>query len=174
MVVLEKQNKKENTSIYKREEKRIKKALGNDVKVDHVGSTALPYMIGKNIIDILVGVKSDQEMDEFTDKLKKLGFFPGQKSTGYVYRFFASREEETKSGDVHIHLANVETDRYKDFLILKNYLINNKEERENYAKIKKDIIKNGHDIRNDYRNIKSKYVTDLLERARDYFNNKNN
>lgn len=169
MVELEKQNKKDNTNLYKKEEKRIKKALGDNIPIDHVGSTALPYMVGKNIIDILVGVKNEKEMDEFTNKLKELGFFPGKKSTGYTYRFFASREEETKSGDVHVHLADISSDRYKDFLILKKYLLNNKEERKNYAKIKKDIIKNGHDIRNDYRNIKSKYVTDLLERARNAY-----
>lgn len=125
-------------------------------------------MIGKNIIDILIGVKNEKEMDEFTDKLKEIGFFPGKKSIGYTYRFFASREEETKAGDIHIHLANIDSDRYKDFLILKNYLLNNKEERENYKKIKEEIIENGNDIRNDYRNIKSKYVTDLLIRAREY------
>ncbi len=169
MVVLEKQDFKENRNIYEKEEKRIKKALGDNIPIDHVGSTALPYMVGKNIIDILVGVENEKEMDEFTDKLEELGFFPGKKSTGYTYRFFASREEETKSGDVHIHLADISSDRYKDFLTLKKYLLENTEEREKYAKIKKDIIKNGHDIRNDYRDIKSKYVTDLLERARNAY-----
>ena len=172
MVVLEKQNKKKNTMIYKKEEKRIRKVLGDTIPINHVGSTVLPDMIGKNIIDILVGVKDDKEMDDFTDKLKTLGFHPGQKSTSYTYRFFASREEETKSGDVHVHLANISSDRYKDFLILKNYLLKNKEERDNYAKLKKEIIEKGHDIRNDYRSIKSKYVTDLLERARANHKNK--
>lgn len=167
MVVLENQNIKENKDIYQKEEKRIRKVLGDNILINHVGSTALPDMIGKNIIDILIGVKNEKEMDEFTNKLKELGFFPGKKSKGYIYRFLASREEETKAGDIHIHLANISSDRYKDFLILKEYLLNNKEERDNYANIKKDILNKGIDMREEYKNIKSKYVTDLLKRAKE-------
>ena len=123
-------------------------------------------MIGKNIIDILIGVKNEKEMEIYSNKLKELGFFPGQKRTGDIYRFFASTEEETKAGDVHVHLARIDTDRYKDFLILRDYLLNNEHERKAYANIKKQILKEGFDVREDYKTIKSKYVSELLERAR--------
>ena len=90
-----------------------------------------------------------------------------KKSNGNIYRFFDSKKKETKSGDIHIHLVKIDSDRYKDFLILKEYLLMNKEERKAYAKLKKEILKDGYNIREDYKNIKSKYVTDLLNRARE-------
>lgn len=167
MVTLERQNIKENTKRYNKEVKRIRNVIGKDYPINHVGSTALPYMIGKNIIDILIGVSNDNEMEDLTKKLKQLGFYPGKKSNGNIYRFFASTEKETKSGDIHIHLVKIDSDRYKDFLILKEYLLINKEERKAYAKLKKEILKDGYNIREDYKNIKSKYVTDLLNRARE-------
>ena len=102
-----------------------------------------------------------------TKKLKQIGFYSGKKSNVNIYRFFASTEKETKSGDIHIHLVKIDSDRYKDFLILKEYLLMNKEERKAYAKLKKEILKDGYNIREDYKNIKSKYVTDLLNRARE-------
>ena len=171
MVVLEQQNMKENVKIYNSEVRRIRKLIGKKVPIHHVGSTALPYMVGKNIIDILVGASDEKEMEELTIKLKKLGFFPGRKSTGSIYRFFASTEEETKSGDVHVHLVKMDSDRYRDFLILKEYLLKNKAERKAYAALKKEILKSGHDIREDYKSIKSKYVTELLQRARENVGN---
>ena len=45
-------------------------------------------MIGKNIIDILIGVSNDNEMEDLTKKLKQLGFYSGKKSNGNIYRFF--------------------------------------------------------------------------------------
>jgi len=170
MVELERQNKKENTRIYKRELRRLRKAMGNTVPIDHVGSTALPNMYGKNIIDILVGAKNENELEKLTLKIKELGFFPGSNSKGLVYRFFASTEAETKSGDVHIHLVIIDSDRYRDFLTLRNYLLMNKEERKNYSNLKKKLISDGFSVREDYKRIKSEYVTALLERARKSIN----
>jgi GrpB-like predicted nucleotidyltransferase (UPF0157 family) len=58
------------------------------------------------------------------------------------------------------------TERYREFLILRNYLLNNKEEAKNYSDMKKEILNNGFNDRKEYRRIKSKYVTELIERAK--------
>lgn len=170
MVVLKRQNKQENTKIYNGILKKLRDELGNKVLIDHVGSTAIPNMYGKNIIDILIGAKDENEIEELTTKIINLGYYPGRNSKGMIYRFFASTEEETKSGDVHIHLAIMDNDRYKDFLIIKQYLLNNKEEVKKYSDFKRKILKNGTFIREDYKSVKSEYVSALLDRARKYFN----
>ena len=167
MVELERQNKKENTKIYNNVCKSIKKVIGENIPINHVGSTAIPNMYGKNIIDILVGVKNESEMELFTQKIKELGYFLGKNSNGLIYRFFANKKEETKKGDVHIHLVLIDSDRYRDFLILKKYLLTNKDERKKYSDLKKELIKNGNSMREDYKRIKSEYVSELLNRARD-------
>ena len=166
MVELERQSKRINTRIYNKVFRSLRKVMGNDVPIDHVGSTAIPNMYGKNIIDILIGAKNEIELEDLTIKLKNLGYFPGRNSNGMVYRFFASTEEETKSGDIHIHLVIIDSNRYKDFLILKEYLLKNKFERDKYSNFKKDLIKNGYFVREDYKILKSEYVSALLERAR--------
>ncbi len=170
MVILEKQNKKVNDKLYKKILKKLRTVIEVNVPIDHVGSTVLPRMYGKNIIDILIGARTNEEMDALSNKIIELGYFPGSKRTGYIYRFFASTEEETKAGDIHIHLAKVDSDRYKDFLILKNYLLKNKKEKTDYSNFKKNILKTGHNVRDDYKLIKSEYVSKLLDRAReDYY-----
>lgn len=46
-----------NKQLYLKQEKALKETLGGNAKIDHVGSTAILNMVGKNIIDILVGTK---------------------------------------------------------------------------------------------------------------------
>ena len=170
MVELHRQNYNENKKIYNRIEIILKEKLGDNTPINHVGSTAIKNMWGKNIIDVLVGASSENEMEEFSKIIKDLGFFSGNNSSGMIYRFFANTKEETKSGDIHIHLAYINSDRYQDFLLLKNYLVQNSKETKDYSDFKRNLINNGNILREDYKNIKSKYVTDLIERAKDYYN----
>ena len=171
MINLERQNIKNNTKIYNTILKQLRSELGENIPINHVGSTAIPSMYGKNIIDILVGAHNEKELENLTIKLKNLGYYPGKNSTGMIYRFFASTEEETKAGDIHIHLVIIDSDRYRDFLILKNYLLKNKLETKNYSDFKKKLVDEGYILREDYKSIKSQYVSQLLERARNDLNN---
>ena len=77
IVTLEKQNLKENTNIFKRELKKLRKDLDINIPIDHVGSTTLPYMYGKNIIDILIGARNIEEMNYITSIIKKYNYYPG-------------------------------------------------------------------------------------------------
>ena len=140
MVELYRQNYRDNKRKYNKELNKLRVEIGKELPIEHVGSTALPNMYGKNIIDILIGVNNEDDMDKYSDILKKMGYFSGNHNFG-IYRFFASRKEETKMGDVHIHLVYVNTERYRDFIILKNYLLNNKTERKVYSDLKKKIVK---------------------------------
>ena len=165
IVTLEKQNLKENRKRFQTEAKNLRQDISSDIPINHVGSTTLPYMYGKNIIDILIGANNIEEMEYLTKIIKKHNYYAGSNQSN-EYRFFASRKEETKSGDYHIHLTLINSNKYKDFLILKEYLLKNKEERKAYSGYKKKILKSGVYERNDYKSIKSNYVTALLSRAR--------
>ena len=164
MVELKIQNYEENCKQYSKLKKLLTKLLGGDISISHVGSTAIPDMVGKNIIDILIGASNIESFEKYSLILKNNCYFEG-KNTTQIYKFFASTENETKSGDVHIHLVMKSTERYDEFLILKNYLLNNKQERDNYSNFKKEILAKTTD-RKEYRQIKSEYVSNLLKRAR--------
>lgn len=173
MVFLEKQNYDSNFKAYKKMEALIKNYIIFDVSINHVGSTAIPVIeYGKNIIDILIGVHSKTEFEEVAKILTQLKFFGSDNSKNEIYQFFASKTEETMAGDTHIHLAMIGTDRYNDFLIIKNYLLSNKEEAEAYSNLKLKLIADGIVDRQDYKKIKGEYVTSLLARAREEFKKK--
>lgn len=90
----------------------------------------------------------------------------------YINSFLRKRVK-LGSGDVHIHLVIMDTERYLEFIILRNYLLNNNEEAINYSNLKKEIIVKGTTDRREYKAIKSPYVTELLNRAKAFYNKTN-
>jgi len=171
MVKLEKQNFQYNRKKYIKVEKELREKLSKNITIEHVGSTAIPNMYGKNIIDVLIGASNDKQFKEIEKILKEMKYISSSNSQTPIYLFFASKEEETKSGDIHIHLVMKNTVRFNEFLILKEYLLNNPDEAKEYSNFKLDIIKKGNNERKDYKKIKSEYVTSLLERAKKAHNN---
>ena len=167
MVEIIKQNYHKNKVKFTKIKRELKKILGNDCLISHVGSTAIPRISGKNIIDILIGVNSLIELESASNTLVNNGYYLGNFNTK-KYRFLASRKEETKSGDIHLHLAIINEKRYNDFLYLKDYLLDNPNISKKYSNYKKEIlVKYGTD-RKKYRNIKSVYVKKLIKAARAY------
>jgi len=166
MVELKKQNYRKNKELYNKIEKELRENLDKSIPIDQVGSTVIPNMYGKNIIDILIGAIDEEEFDKITNILEKMNYVGSKKSKDLIYQFFASTEEETGDGDVHIHLVIKNTERYSEFLILRQYLLNNTEEAKNYSDFKRKIINSGIEDRREYKKIKSEYVSALLERAK--------
>ena len=149
-------------------EKWLKQIVGDQVEIEHVGSTAIPDIKGKNIIDILIGAKNREQFEKFAQSLTESGYFGSEKSKTDIYQFFASRQEETGDGDVHIHLVVVGTERHDEFLILRDFLLANENEAKQYSQHKDEILALGQIDRKTYREIKSKYVSALIQRAKDW------
>ena len=61
--------------MYKEESEKIKNIL-NDIVIDihHIGSTAIPGIKAKPVIDILVEAKDIEEVDQYNHKMKELGY----------------------------------------------------------------------------------------------------
>ncbi len=154
--------------MYKSIEQKLRKILPKDVQIEHVGSTAIPNMYGKNIIDILIGAENKSEFENISNILENNNYISSEKSKTDIYQFFASTSNETESGDTHIHLVIKNTERFSDFIILRNYLLNNKAEAKNYSDLKRKLIKNGVTDRKKYKTEKSEYVSSLIDRARKF------
>ena len=166
MVEIVKQNYRKNKEIFNAIKTKLEEYFDESIKVEHVGSTAIPNMYGKNIIDILIGAKNTSEFEYIKDILEKNNFYGSEKSKSKEYQFFASTMNETKSGDIHIHLVLKETQRYKDFILLRDYLLNNKNKAKEYSNFKMSLIKNNIKDREEYKRVKSEYVSNLIKNAR--------
>ena len=69
---------------------------------------------------------------------------------------------------MHIHLSIINTNRYKEFILIKKYLLKNEDEAQKYSNFKREISKDEIE-RKLYKRIKSEYVSKLLESAKTKF-----
>ena len=172
MVELEKQDFNTNKKLFTVVENMLKSGVSQPIIIDHVGSTAIPNMCGKNIIDVLVGVADTAAFSSVAQDLELLGFHPSTRSKTSEYQFFASSLDETKSGDTHIHLVLQGTDRYREFILLRDYLLSHPDETMAYSNHKKHILATQGTNRTAYRQTKSTYVTALIEKSHIWKENK--
>lgn len=147
-----------------REKKRILKVI-KDCEIHHIGSTAVPGLGGKGIIDIMIGIKSWRVAKEIIKKFKELGFthlHPKEKG-----RIFLSKNRTLSLNNVHIHIVKTGSKAYKDLLFFRDYLRKNKKEVSKFFKLKLEWIKEARGDREKYEKLKGKYVKEILDK----FNN---
>ena len=158
-------------AVFTRVKNKLAPAIADGSQIHHVGSTAVPGLGGKNILDILISAKDSEHMNKLRDKLVAIGYFPSlNPSSRQDYIFLASRQEETGEGDIHIHLAVVDTETHDNFLIIRDYLRSRNDEADQYSKIKYQYAKQANYDRSAYKKLKAAYVDKLLQRARRWKN----
>lgn len=127
---------------YQTAERKIKRILGNIAPIEHVGSTAVTGLDGKGIIDVLIGLENEKNIDEVESILIDNGYFgkkDGRKTTDYA--FLASSNQETGLGDTHIHLAIIGSERFDNFILLRDYLRKHPDISKTYSDFKYEIAK---------------------------------
>ena len=142
------------------EKQRLLSFFPDTLIVEHVGSSAVGIG-GKNIIDILIGVSNQDEMLKVRDMLKANGYFEGHDSHDDRI-FLASSENETEDGDFHIHICPITSNSYKDFILLRDFLISNPEKSKEYYNKKIELANKAGFDRQKFKTLKSQYLTQLL------------
>ena len=137
------------------ESARVRAALV-DADIEHIGSTAVPGLDGKAIIDLLIGVR------ELTPSLR----IPDYEALGEAG--VAGRLYFRKRGPVSYNVQVVELGGplWRDALLLRDYLRAHPEERGRYAAGKREAIASGATTLLRYSDAKAALVEGLLERAR--------
>lgn len=146
------------------EKERLRSILGDEISIEHVGSSAVGIG-GKNIVDILVGVKNGEDLASTRDLLTQNGYFEGNDS--HENRIFmTSKEGETGEGDYHVHICVNNSETFLDFIRLREFLKRNPKVANDYLLVKQKIANEADFDRKKYRTLKSKYVDKILSEAR--------
>lgn len=147
---------------FEKEKHKISKTLKDeDVEIHHIGSTAIPGLGGKGIIDIMLGINTWKELDNIIEKLKTIELKHIHPKEGG--RVFLSKTKTTKLGDIHIHMVKKGGKAYKDLLFFRDYLRNHKKEAEKYFNLKLKWLKEFKADRKKYTKEKIGYVKDILK-----------
>jgi GrpB-like predicted nucleotidyltransferase (UPF0157 family) len=141
-------------------EARIALALGDAaLAVEHIGSTSVPGLAAKPIIDVLVVVADVAEERSYVPALEDAGFVLRVREAGH--RMF-----RTPGRDVHIHVYSSGDQAISDYLDLRDWLRVDEADRALYEDVKRDLAKRPWSDMNHYAEAKSDAIQQVLGRAR--------
>lgn len=153
---------KDYISYFKKEELRLKK-ISPSVKIEHIGSTSVPGLGGKGIVDVLIGANK-KDMPKIKDRLQEEGYIFNPKA-GDKNRLFFEKDYETlmKKRRVHLQLTSFNSKVWKDTLKVRDILRKNVSLRDKYAKIKKEAVKCAKGEGKKYREYKNNFLINLTK-----------
>ena len=149
---------------YDKEEIKISDALkGRFIRVEHIGSTSIPRLPAKPIVDVVVVVsKSDINTD--TDSLTDVGYeYRGDKGNAGGHLFIWVLNNIVNS---HIHMVNEADRQWRDYLLFRDFLRDNSAVRMEYADVKRELARRFSKDRKLYTEGKAEIYTNIIERAR--------
>jgi GrpB-like predicted nucleotidyltransferase (UPF0157 family) len=147
------------------ERRRIGAALGAlGCEIEHVGSTAVPGIPAKPILDIAVGCPSQTNPQLVRDALEALGYVYCEdlgESGGHLFARGVARVRTH-----HLHVVPLRGDQWQSYLSLREFLRADGHARELYAAAKRALAVRFKDDRKSYTEGKASTVQQLLAKAK--------
>ena len=140
-------------------------ALGeNVVAVHHIGSTAIPNIYAKPVIDLLFEVRDIAEVDDRAPAMESLGYevkgefgIPGRRY------FRKDNPEGTRTHQIHTFQAGSgQVRRHLDF---RDYMIAHPEEAQRYSELKRKLVAKHPQSPDDYMDGKDGFIKEIDRRA---------
>ncbi|MDD9992863.1 MAG: GrpB family protein [Rhodospirillales bacterium] len=151
------------TKAFGRHRERIAAALGAEaVGIDHIGSTAVPGLAAKPIVDILLVVADSADEDSY---------LPAMERAGYALRvrepdFEEHRMFRTPERDVHVHVLSVGSPEIERYLRLRDALRAAPFLRARYQALKQNLAAQHWQDMNAYAQAKSKMIETIIQWSR--------
>ncbi len=149
--------------LYQRDEKRIRSALGERALViEHVGSTSVPGLAAKPVIDIVLVV---------ADSANESAYVPGLEAHGYVLQirepdWFEHRVFKGPDTNVNLHVFSRGCSEVQVMLDFRDWLRANDADRELYERAKRNLAAQDWKYVQNYADAKTAVVEEINERAR--------
>jgi len=140
---------------FETERARIATALPHATAIEHVGSTSVPGLAAKPIVDIQVDV--DGDLEDAVAPLTAAGYELRVREPGH--RMF-----RTPARDVHVHLWTAPDDRARH-LRFRDWLRTHTDDRTLYETTKRALATREWGDMNDYADAKSSVIREITARA---------
>jgi GrpB-like predicted nucleotidyltransferase (UPF0157 family) len=146
---------------------RIERACADEelpIRLEHIGSTAVPGMSAKPVIDILAGCPPRASRAAYVAALRQLGYehkgafgIPGRN----YFRRGAPRSH-------HLHLVSWSSAFWRDHLLFRDYLRAHEDVAREYAALKRELAATFRDARDrtQYTDAKGPFIRSVLRLAR--------
>jgi GrpB-like predicted nucleotidyltransferase (UPF0157 family) len=148
--------------LYEREAEKIHAALGEGVlRLEHAGSTSVPGLAAKPIIDIVLTVADSADEDSYVPALEAAGY-------GLAIRerdWHEHRALKSTDPKVNLHVFSAGCPEIERMLVFRDRLRANKADRDLYERTKRDLARRTWEYTQDYADAKSEVVEEILVRG---------
>jgi GrpB-like predicted nucleotidyltransferase (UPF0157 family) len=148
--------------LYAKLERQIREALGaNALMIAHVGSTSVPGLSAKPVIDVVLEVPDSADEGSYVPPLERLGYVLRiREPDWFEHRLL---KPSTIDGNIHVFSrACAEIDR---MLAFRDWLRTNDDDRKLYERTKQELAARTWKYMQNYADAKSDVVGEILERA---------
>lgn len=149
-------------ALYAREAQRIEKALGSQaLQLHHVGSTSVPGLCAKPIIDMLLVVPHSAD---------EAAYLPQLLAAGYTLRirepdWLEHRVIKGPDTDINLHVFSAGCPEIERMLLFRNWLRAHEDDRQLYADTKRTLAKRRWKYLQHYADAKTAVVEEIIRRA---------
>lgn len=146
---------------YESERARIMEAVGGEIgAIEHIGSTSVPGIYAKPIIDIMAAVKDSEAADGLLSTLSEIGYDDVTKIEDDAEWFYCLGRG-SRSLYYHLHLVKAGSVHWRKHIVFRDYLRTNPETAREYCRLKMRLAE-------EYRTQRERYTeskTDFIERV---------
>jgi GrpB-like predicted nucleotidyltransferase (UPF0157 family) len=146
-------------SVFEKEREILRATLSlNEPVIEHIGSTAVPNLAAKPVIDIMIGLPDFTKADSFVPCIQRLGYaYFKQYEDVMPYRRFFKKQD----GDIathHIHMVETGTEFWIRHLLFRDFLRDNSNVATEYADLKLRLAQQDWKDGNEYADAKTEFI----------------
>jgi GrpB-like predicted nucleotidyltransferase (UPF0157 family) len=125
--------------LFHKEAEKIKEIFGEHcLNIYHIGSTSIPGMHAKPVIDLLVEVKDIENVDEYNEQMAELGYEAVGENGIPKRRYFRKGGDERTH---HVHVFQTGSEHIVRHLAFKEYMIAHPDEAQAYSELKQTLAR---------------------------------
>lgn len=147
---------------------KVQSALGSSVNaLHHIGSTAIPGIYAKPVIDILADVTSLETVDEHLHDMQALGY-ESMGEFGISGRRFFRKNDDSGMRTHHIHAFVHRSPHIGRHLVFRDYLISHPDMAQAYSELKRGLVQTCDGDIEAYMEGKDAFIKDVQRKALDW------
>jgi GrpB-like predicted nucleotidyltransferase (UPF0157 family) len=131
------------------------------LRIDHIGSTSVPDLPAKPVIDIQVSVADIVDEESYVPHIERTGI--AFRARDDVHRYFRPAGERPR--DVQVHVCGIGSEWESRHLLFRDFLRADAATRAAYAALKRELATRYRDDRIAYNEAKTNFILDTVERA---------
>ena len=144
--------------IFEEEKKNIIQAIGEKVlSIDHIGSTAVPGLGAKNIVDMMVGLDGAESADEILPSLEEIGYDDVTPEPGIDDWHYCLGKKRV-NGYFHLHLVTHSSEHQRRHIQFRDCLRENPAAASEYYQLKVEMAGKFTIDREKYTESKTRFI----------------